>query len=101
MAMARAVLAILLALTAGCANPPRPAPPSTAPAYVWVTFDESTLLNSGPSGLADRRTGRPLTIDDPVRTASLSKLFVAVGGMRLVVPGVPDLDTAHLDLPGG
>src|SRR3546814_6623672 len=74
MAMARAVLAILLALTAGCANPPRPAPPSTAPAYVWVTFDESTLLNSGASGLADRRTGRPLTIDDPVRIASISKL---------------------------
>src|SRR3546814_678482 len=92
MAMARAVLAILLALTAGCANPPRPAPPSTAPAYVWVTFDESTLLNSGASGLADRRTGRPLTIDDPVRIASISKLVVALGAMRLVEQGVLDLD---------
>src|SRR3546814_20944384 len=90
MAMARAVLAILLALTAGCANPPRPAPPSTAPAYVWVTFDESTLLNSGASGLADRRTGRPLTIYDPVRLASIPQLVFAVGAVRLVAQGVLD-----------
>jgi CubicO group peptidase (beta-lactamase class C family) len=36
--------------------------------------------------------GRPITIDDPVRVASVSKLVVALGVMRLVEQGRLDLD---------
>lgn len=43
-------------------------------------------------GLADRDAGRALTIDDPVRIASLSKLVVALGAMRLLEQGKLDLD---------
>src|SRR3546814_10130156 len=41
MAIARAVLAILLALTAGCENTPPHAPPSRAPASAWVTLGDT------------------------------------------------------------
>ncbi len=43
-------------------------------------------------GVADRRTGRAVTADDPVRVASISKWVVALGVMRLVEAGVLDLD---------
>lgn len=43
-------------------------------------------------GLADRATGRPFHVDDPVRVASISKLAVALGVMRLVDRGKLDLD---------
>jgi CubicO group peptidase (beta-lactamase class C family) len=79
----------LLALAA-CAHRPAAAP--FPPAYAWLTFDAAGVKASGASGLADRRTGRALTIDDPVRVASVSKLVVALGVMRLVETGVIDLD---------
>jgi CubicO group peptidase (beta-lactamase class C family) len=44
------------------------------------------------SGLADRTTGRRVTADDPVRIASISKLVVALGVMRMVEAGQLDLD---------
>jgi len=43
-------------------------------------------------GLADRATKRRATADDPVRIASVSKLVVALGVMRLVEAGTLDLD---------
>jgi len=61
-------------------------------AYAWVTFDAAGPRRSGASGLADRARNRPLTIDDPVRVASISKLVVALGVMRLVEQGRLDLD---------
>lgn len=61
-------------------------------AHAWVTFDHSKLIESGASGLADRSEGRALTIDDPARIASVSKLVVALGAMRLVEQGILDLD---------
>src|SRR3954454_11916087 len=90
----RALLAICLALLAGCATV-RPGP--TPPAYAWTTFDRSGLTASGASGLADRARGRALTIDSPVRIASISKLVVALGVMRLVQQGRLDLirDVSH------
>lgn len=42
--------------------------------------------------MADRETGRMLTIDDPVRIASITKLHVALGVMKLVEQGRLDLD---------
>src|SRR5687767_12426485 len=82
-------LLILLAL-GGCATLPERSSPS--PAYVWATFDEDGLTASGASGLADRARERRLTVDDPVRIASVTKLVVALGAMRLVEQGRLDLD---------
>ena len=88
----RRLLALLLVPLAACATvtapPVRPRPslmpgrPSTA----------DGITASGASGLADRARGRALTIDDPVRIASISKLVVALGVMRLVEQGRLDLD---------
>jgi CubicO group peptidase (beta-lactamase class C family) len=93
----RALLAICLAFLAGCATMRQP---PTAPAYAWATFDSSGLTASGASGLADRARGRALAIDSPVRIASISKLVVALGVMRLVEQGKLDLDRDVSDYLG-
>ena len=77
----RAFPLVLAALLTACASLPEP---PLAQTYAWATFDRSGITASGASGLADRRAGRALTIDDPVRIASVSKLIVALGVMRLV-----------------
>jgi CubicO group peptidase (beta-lactamase class C family) len=92
----RALLALCL-LLAGCATL-RSAPPP--PAYAWATFDRAALTASGASGLADRARGRALTVDSPVRIASISKLAVALGVMRLVEQGRLDLDRDVSDYLG-
>lgn len=97
-AMTRLLLALLL-LLAGCATLPEP--PAQV-AYAWATFDREGIDYSGASGLADRSAGRALTIDDPARIASISKLVVALGVMRLVEEGRLDLDrdvSEHLGWP--
>jgi CubicO group peptidase (beta-lactamase class C family) len=87
----RPLLLALLPVLPSCATVP-PAPPPTAVPYAWATFDERGLRASGSAGLADRGNGRALTIADPVRIASISKLVVALGVMRLVEEGRLDLD---------
>ena len=84
-------LAVLLPVAlCGCATvDPEPAP---GVAYAWATFDRSAITGQGALGLADRAQARPLTIDDPARVASVSKLVVALGVMRLVEEGRLDLD---------
>ncbi|MVZ98602.1 class A beta-lactamase-related serine hydrolase [Sphingorhabdus sp. IMCC26285] len=60
-------------------------------AQVRIEFTSSTLsqrLARGDAGIA----GRPVRIDDPVRVASISKLVVALGVMRLVEMRKIDLD---------
>ncbi|HWT12022.1 MAG TPA: serine hydrolase domain-containing protein [Allosphingosinicella sp.] len=84
----RLILAVLLAAWAGPAWGQAP-----SPAFAWATFDRGGIIASGASGLADRSRGRALTIDDPVRIASITKLVVALGVMRLVEEGRLDLDT--------
>ena len=79
----------LLAMT-GCATVPPSSP--TGPASVAVAFDRSGESGAWASGLADPSTGRAVTPDDPVRVASVSKLVVAIGVMRLVEQGKLDLD---------
>jgi CubicO group peptidase (beta-lactamase class C family) len=88
----RAALVPLLGLTAACASGPERAPPPVAANHVWATFDARGLTASGAAGLADRDSGRALTVDDPVRIASITKLVVALGVMRLVEQGRLDLD---------
>src|SRR3954469_18662674 len=98
----KAVSRLLPALAAGallsaCATLPAHPPP---PAYAWATFDRAEITSQGASGLADRARGRRLTIDDPVRVASVSKLVVALGVMRLVEQGRLDLDRDVSDYLG-
>jgi CubicO group peptidase (beta-lactamase class C family) len=90
---------LLLFLLAGCATAPS-APLQPRPAYAWATFDARAITASGASGLADRARERALTIDDPARIASISKLVVAIGAMRLVEQGRLDLDRDVSDYLG-
>lgn len=80
--MRRAVLAAALGLAA-CATPS---------AEVRVAFDAARVTSVHAAGYADRSTRRPVTAGDPVRIASISKLVVALGVMRMVEAGTLDLD---------
>ena len=85
----RAALLIALCL-AGCATvPPEPA---AAPARAAIAFDLRGERGAFAEGVADPATGRRATVDDPARIASVSKLVVAIGAMRLVEQGKLDLD---------
>jgi len=69
-------------------------------AAVRVTFDRDGIQSRQAHGVADRATGRAVTADDPVRVASISKLVVAIGVMRLVEAGTLDLDADVSDQLG-
>src|SRR5687767_12255899 len=78
-------------LVTGCMTvPPAHSPPVTE---VGVAFDRNGEIASFADGLADPAAGRPVTPDDPVRIASISKTVVAVGVMKLVEQGKLDLDS--------
>lgn len=61
-------------------------------AAVRITFDLGGETSVSLKGLADLSTSRPVTADDPVRIASISKLVVAIGVLRLVEQHRLDLD---------
>lgn len=91
--MRLAPLSLLLALGA-CAPAARPvsyAPPPGV-AWAWASFDSAGISGRDAGGLADRRTGRAITPDDPVRVASVSKIATALTVMRLVEQGRLELD---------
>ena len=80
---------VLLALLASaCATVPREPP---VHAEVGVAFTRDGEIASFADGIADPQSGRKVTIDDPVRVASVSKLVVAIGVMKLVEQGKLDL----------
>ena len=83
--MRGAVLALCAALAAVPVN-------AAVPATVAVAFDRSRIVPVLAEGEADRTTHRPVSADDPVRIASISKLVTALGVMRLVDAGKLDLD---------
>jgi CubicO group peptidase (beta-lactamase class C family) len=93
-------LALFLAALAlaGCATLPSNRDPALAEAA--VAFDLNGERGSWAQGLADPSAGRALTIDDPVRIASVSKLVVAIGAIRLVEQGKLDLDRDVADYLG-
>ena len=62
-------------------------------ASVRVAFDANGITASQAEGLADIAAQRQVSTDDPVRIASISKLVLAIGVMRLVEEGKLDLDT--------
>lgn len=61
-------------------------------AAVRITFDRARETSVRVAGVADRVSGRKVTADDPARVASISKLVVAIGVMRMVEAGQLDLD---------
>jgi CubicO group peptidase (beta-lactamase class C family) len=80
----------LLAITiTGCTSI-RVAPVPQAQA--GVAFDRSSEVGAFAEGIADPRNGRAVTPGDPVRVASVSKVGVAIGVMKLVEAGKLDLD---------
>ena len=82
-----------LACLALLATAPAFAQPAPTPsASVRVAFDRNGITDTRASGLADPASGRAVSADDPVRIASISKLVVALGVMRLVEQGKLDLD---------
>lgn len=87
------MLSGLALLTFAAAVPP--------PAAVAVHFDREGKVEARVvEGLADRASGRAVTPDDPVRIASISKLVVALGVLRLVEAGRLDLDRDVSDYLG-
>ncbi|MBA3406227.1 MAG: beta-lactamase family protein, partial [Gemmatimonadaceae bacterium] len=88
----RPTIAVLLMLS-GCAMIPDQTQSDPAPvAQVGVAFDLRGEVGSFAQGLADPQSGRTITPDDPARVASITKLVVAIGIMRLVEQGRLDLD---------
>ena len=85
------VPALLLPLAlAACATVTPREPPVVA--QVGIAFDRNGEIASFAEGVADPQSGRRVTLDDPVRVASISKLVVGVGVMKLVEQGKLDLD---------
>ena len=85
-----------LAIAAGFTAPARSDPGGS----VIVHFDAQAIRQIDAKGLADPFSGRALTADDPVRIASVSKLVVALGVMRLVDARRLDLDRDVSDYLG-
>lgn len=81
-----AVFSILLCLCAGLAHAGEPV------SRVRVAFDRDGIIATQTFGYADPATKRAISVDDPVRIASISKLVLAIGVMRLVEDGKLDLD---------
>ncbi|WP_120717086.1 serine hydrolase domain-containing protein [Tsuneonella amylolytica] len=93
----RWLVVILAGLAATCGALPRPvatedpAPPAWT-ARAAIAFDAAGERGGRAEGFADAAVNRVLTLDDPVRVASVSKLVVAIGVMRLAERGILDLD---------
>ena len=86
------IRAILLSfLLAACAAVPRPDSPPHL--QVGVAFDRNGELASFAEGLADPQSHRAVTADDPVRVASVSKMVVGIGVMKLIELGKLDLNS--------
>ena len=83
-------LALIMGLVlAGCTTIREPAP--RVHAEVGVAFDGNGETGAFADGIADPANGRRVTIDDPVRVASVSKMVTAIGVMKLVEEGRLDL----------
>jgi CubicO group peptidase (beta-lactamase class C family) len=75
---------------AGCTSIQLPPVPK---AEAGVAFDSNGEVGAFADGIADPRSRRAMTADDPARVASVSKLVVAIGVMKLVEAGKLDLDS--------
>lgn len=78
----RTATLLFAAVLTGCTTMTIKHPPARA--QVGIAFDRNHDLASFADGIADPRSGRRVTIDDPVRVASVSKMVTAIGVMMLV-----------------
>lgn len=69
-------------------------------ARVRITFDRDGVNSLQAQGMADVATGRTITVDDPARIASISKLVMTIGVMRLVEQRKLNLDADVSQLLG-
>ena len=74
---------LLFLMLSACATVPAQ-PPEIPVSQVGVAFDRNGNVGSFSEGLADPAAARAVTPDDPVRIASISKLVVGIGAMKLV-----------------
>jgi len=88
--MKRIVACLAACALAGCTSIRLPPAPR---AQAGVAFDRNGEIGAFAEGIADPQSGRRVTPDDPVRLASVSKLVVAIGVMKLVEAGRLDLDS--------
>ena len=86
--MMRAIALILVPLLTACAS----IGPRGSGVEIAVAFDRDGERGASASGIADPATRRAATPDDPARIASVSKLVVAIGVLRLVEQGKLGLD---------
>jgi len=89
--MLRNIFALVALASASCTTvPPKP---QSHGVEVGVAFDRNGEIASFADGIADPQSGRRVTIDDPVRVASVSKMVAAIGVMRLVDGGKLNLSS--------
>ena len=69
-------------------------------AEVGVAFDRNGDIASFADGIADPQSHRRVTIDDPVRVASVSKMVTAIGVMKLIDLGKLELNRDVSDYLG-
>src|SRR4051812_40743891 len=81
LSMTRVAIVLLFLAVAGCATVPTSEPGMRA--EVGVAFDRNGDIASFADGIADTASRRAITIDDPVRVASVSKMVTAIGVMKL------------------
>ncbi len=98
--MLRSLLLLAFALPLSAAGYAQPFADAPHRATVIVTFGAETIQTRLERGLADEATGRAATADDPVRVASISKVSVALGVMRLVEQQKLNLDADVSDYLG-
>ncbi len=81
-----------LILLLACCLAPMAVSASEPVARVHVAFDRDGVTATQVRGHADLAAKRAVTAEDPARVASITKLVVALGAMRLVEQGKLDLD---------
>jgi CubicO group peptidase (beta-lactamase class C family) len=87
------LIAPALIAVCACTTPPTPALTEMPVSQVGVAFDRDGEIGTFSQGQADPGADRRVTPDDPVRVASISKLVVAIGVMKLVEQGKLNLDS--------
>jgi CubicO group peptidase (beta-lactamase class C family) len=89
--MMRHVALLVSLVLAGCATVHPQA--SRVHSEVGVAFDRGSEIGSFADGIADPGSGRHVTVEEPVRVASVSKMVTAIGVMKLVEQGRLDLNS--------
>jgi CubicO group peptidase (beta-lactamase class C family) len=84
------VLSLLACAALGACTSVVTLPPPAA--QVGIAFSRDGEIAGFADGIADPQSGRRATADDPVRVASVSKMVVGIGVMKLVEQGRLDLD---------